>query len=597
MQAPFFGQPTAELVRQRGRMARPHGPQCRSQPILWLTLCLCITGGLGCNQGEAPRSGRTGGSASPAGTQAVGTRSTTSDAHTTLETWDAVYLGDSKIGYCHTVFATVDRNHETLVKVTSTLDTEIVRFKQRTKSSVHVESLESQAGRVLSFQIETIAGAAPILVSGKVDGDTLHLTTTTQGKQAQQSLPWDSAYRGFFAVEQSLADQPMKEGEQRELMMLMPWLTGVEIVHCTLTAAGIEPVTLLGKTEQLRNITQHVKIGQTVIESTCWTDPQGQILKNVSPQFQQKLIRTTKELAQAKDGGSYDLGTDSVVKIAAPLPHPRQLSKAVYEVSLPSANPARLFVTSASQAVESINDTTARITVVALRPTGQPAVGTDTAPGPGDREPNSLIQSDDPTVMKLAHEAAGTVSGTWEKCVALEAWVDRSMANKNFGSAFATAAEVAQSLQGDCTEHAVLLAALCRAESIPARVAVGLVYWPPGQGFAFHMWTEAWVDDHWVGLDATLGEGGIGADHLKISQSNLQGESASTAMLGVLQVINAAENPGAGVRAAVIGERTASETILERAPDRLESAVHQTKISGLRANTLTESQIRQFPSH
>ena len=40
----------------------------------------------------------------------------------------------------------------------------------------------------------------------------------------------------------------------------------------------------------------------------------------------------------------------------------------------------------------------------------------------------------------------------------------------------ATAAEVARSREGDCTEHAVLLAALARARGIPARVAMGLVY-------------------------------------------------------------------------------------------------------------------------
>ena len=92
---------------------------------------------------------------------------------------------------------------------------------------------------------------------------------------------------------------------------------------------------------------------------------------------------------------------------------------------------------------------------------------------------------------------------------------------KNFSQAFATAAEVARSLEGDCTEHAVLLAALCRARKIPARVAFGLVYYPPQKGFAYHMWNEVWIADRWVPLDATLGLGGIGADHIKLGDSNL----------------------------------------------------------------------------
>ena len=70
------------------------------------------------------------------------------------------------------------------------------------------------------------------------------------------------------------------------------------------------------------------------------------------------------------------------------------------------------------------------------------------------------------------------------------------------------------------------------------RVAVGLVYSPRDQGFAFHMWNEAWVDGRWIPLDATLGQGGIGAAHLKIAHSNLQGQGAETAVLSVVQVIN-----------------------------------------------------------
>ena len=78
-----------------------------------------------------------------------------------------------------------------------------------------------------------------------------------------------------------------------------------------------------------------------------------------------------------------------------------------------------------------------------------------------------------------------------------------------------SAADVARSLEGDCTEHSVLLAALCRARKIPARVAIGLVYYQPrgeaSPGYAYHMWTEVWVNQRWTPIDATLGRGGIGA--------------------------------------------------------------------------------------
>jgi hypothetical protein len=96
---------------------------------------------------------------------------------------------------------------------------------------------------------------------------------------------------------------------------------------------------------------------------------------------------------------------------------------------------------------------------------------------------------------------------------------------------------VAETKEGDCTEHAVLLMALCRARKIPARGAMGLVYYPPLQGFAYHMWTEVWMEDRWVPLDATLGNGGIGAAHLKLAHSNLKGSDKYSAFLPVHAVL------------------------------------------------------------
>ena len=127
----------------------------------------------------------------------------------------------------------------------------------------------------------------------------------------------------------------------------------------------------------------------------------------------------------------------------------------------------------------------------------------------------------------------------------LEAYVHREIQAKNFSTSFATAAEVARNRQGDCTEHAVLLTALCRARGIPARIAFGLVYFVDPEratpGFAYHMWTEVYVRQRWVPLDATLGRGGIGAAHLKLSDSHLAGMSPFAAFLPLAQVVNRLE--------------------------------------------------------
>jgi transglutaminase-like putative cysteine protease len=104
----------------------------------------------------------------------------------------------------------------------------------------------------------------------------------------------------------------------------------------------------------------------------------------------------------------------------------------------------------------------------------------------------------------------------------------------------APAGEVARSPRGDCRHYALLTAALCRAQDIPARTAIGLIYverrgQPPAMGF--HMWTEVWADGRWLGLDATLGRGGIGAAHIKVSEHSWHDVRSLTPLLPVLRVL------------------------------------------------------------
>ena len=51
------------------------------------------------------------------------------------------------------------------------------------------------------------------------------------------------------------------------------------------------------------------------------------------------------------------------------------------------------------------------------------------------------------------------------------------------------------------------------------------------------MWNEVYIDGAWIPLDATLGKAGIGAAHLKITDSNLEGVSPNAAFLPVTEVI------------------------------------------------------------
>jgi len=82
-------------------------------------------------------------------------------------------------------------------------------------------------------------------------------------------------------------------------------------------------------------------------------------------------------------------------------------------------------------------------------------------------QPNRFLQSDNKQIIKLARRAIGGTKDAAGAVKKIEAFVGDYIENKSLSVGYASAVEVAASRQGDCTEHAVLVAAMCRAVGIP----------------------------------------------------------------------------------------------------------------------------------
>jgi hypothetical protein len=154
---------------------------------------------------------------------------------------------------------------------------------------------------------------------------------------------------------------------------------------------------------------------------------------------------------------------------------------------------------------------------------------------------SALIDPTDPLIRKLAYSAVKDIGeDPAEKAEAMRSRVYRHITGKGLQTAFASASETAKTRAGDCSEHAVLLAAMCRVEEIPARVAMGLVYVESFAGesdiFGWHMWTQALIDDAWVDLDATLPVR-YHAGHVLTSTSSLADESGNDELASILMLM------------------------------------------------------------
>jgi transglutaminase-like putative cysteine protease len=403
-------------------------------------------------------------------------------------------------------------------------------------------SIERSGGGLVRFETQANLGPATTQSRGQVVGERMRIETSQQGRTITDEIPWRPEWGGFFAVDLSLLADPLEPGESRTLHSLQPLVNQPGEVQ--LKAQELEETELIAGSRMLLRIDARMIVAGEPIPMTLWTDERGETWKTHIATLQQTTYRGDRELALAKSDKVYDLFDNITIRLDKSLSRGHESRRVVYRARLKQGDAAEAFPSGAAQTVRRIDEQTAEITVFAVRPDRPPHPPAETMPPTdADLAPNSLIQNDDPRIVELAAGVAPEETDPWKIAVAMEEFVKGAITEKNFSQAFATAAEVAQAREGDCTEHAVLLAALCRARKIPARCAMGLVYFPgqDGPAFAYHMWTQVWINDRWVPLDGTLGRGGVGGGHLELAQSNLAGAGPYAAFLPVFRVLGQLE--------------------------------------------------------
>jgi transglutaminase-like putative cysteine protease len=247
------------------------------------------------------------------------------------------------------------------------------------------------------------------------------------------------------------------------------------------------------------------------------------------------ITYTVSETEAVKEiaGSELDLALASIIQVKG-LRNPHKQDEVTYRIRLRNANPADYFSEESTQSVQAVDGNTILLTVRRIEPPARAGVARRADPRYLKATP--FLQANDYEVTRLARQASAGISDSSRQAQNMEKTVFEKVRAKNFSSAMASAAEVAKSREGDCTEHAMLLAAMLRAGKLPSRICAGFVYTESLNGFAGHMWTEVWLRDRWYPLDATLGQGGIGPGHLKISDSAVD-ENAPAPIVSFLPML------------------------------------------------------------
>jgi len=468
--------------------------------------------------------------------------------------WFAVGVEGQRVGYVNWAAKEMEQKDKTFSVGVRYLNMTVARFGQAVTQWGEESTVESATGEVLITSMRQGLGKDQALaLTGTVDGKSLKIKGDGAAAGASDT-PWPAGVVGLVREPGLFKELKLKVGESFDYPSYIPTVN--RVVKTTLTYEGEESKVLWAKTPErklLRFVTKPEPIGQVKLPaSTTWVDAETfepLMLETDFPALGGRLVflRTTKEAATAAVTKPVEMFNAQSIRLDKEIPGIHGKGSAVYKVSVPrDDDPKTVFATDSRQQLKNL-DEKARTFELHVNASHGPEKKAEAQPAPGKEftTSNYFINWDNADVKGHATKAVtGLVANAsdWDKAVAVEKWVRANMKAFEFSQAMATADSVAKTLSGDCTEYAMLAAAMCRAVGVPSRTALGVVYAPGRDGkpfLAYHMWYEVYADGQWLPLDATLGLGGVGPGHIKITDHSWHDEKSFAPLLPVLRVLTA----------------------------------------------------------
>lgn len=455
--------------------------------------------------------------------------------------WFTAHLQGQRAGFLHTVLQQVTRDGKQLTRASTELSLTVKRFNDLIEMRMETGDEEAADGKVVAvFMRQYLGRNQQQINTGEVVGKEL-VVRGVGNVPLNKRVPWNDDVVGLARQERLFQEKRVRPGDKFTYLSYEPMITA--IVNTRVAVRDYEDVEVLGDKRRLLRVeisTDPIQ-GVQLPPLVSWLSADLRTVRSeveMPGLGQMVLYRTTAEIAAQKPtaGKGIDIGVSQLISIDKRILRPYDTATATYRIRVAGDNNAATsFARDGRQEISNPRGDTFELTVRARGKSGSASTKVD------DEYLQScyFINSEDAKVREIARQAT-SASDPWRKALDLERWVYGNVSKQNFTEAFATADQVARTREGDCTEHAMLLAALCRAAGVPSRTALGLVYvgtGPRSPAFGFHMWTEVFVEGEWRSLDGTLGKGYVGATHLKIADHSWKDVQSLTPLLSVVRVL------------------------------------------------------------
>jgi hypothetical protein len=494
------------------------------------------------------------GQPAPAAGPAVPPPAAKPDAEMAYDYWFLATVDGQRIGYVQWGAKKAKKGDRELLVGIKYQNFTVSRFGQVVSQWGEESTVETPEGQILVTGLRQGIGKDQALVlSGIVEGNKLKITGDGAAKGASDT-PWPEGVVGCVREPLLFKEKRVKVGESFDYLTYVGVVN--RVVKMSATLDGEESLVLWPKEparKLLRFVSKMEPVGNFRLPpATWWIDAETFEPLKMEMDFPGfggtlRFLRTTKDAATAAVTRPIELFNAQSIRLDREIPGIHNARGTVYKITAAKdEEPGTLFPSDARQEVKNL-DPKAKTLELHVRASRGPVKGATPLPAPGKEftASNYFINWENDGVKAHAAAAIRALPATasdWEKAVAIERWVKVNMKAFEFSQAMATADNVAKTLSGDCTEYAMLAAAMCRAVGVPSRTVLGLVYAPAKDGkpyLAYHMWHEVFADGQWLPLDSTLGMGGVGPGHLKIADHSWHDEKTFAPVLPVLRVLSA----------------------------------------------------------
>ncbi len=448
--------------------------------------------------------------------------------------WFIVSIGDVPCGWLHERVVVAGPRIETSNEMRLTVG----RAGAQAQISVRWQFDESPEGTPISCAVEQSSGAELSQTTYRFGATHITVEERAGGRTNAREMPKPAGeWLTPAQVERTTALARARGSERITYATVDPatGLTRVEIISTRISQASVDGAPTTWKT-------QNSVVPMATIDEI---DSAGRVISSRTPLAIGDMVArrsSEHEAKRAAASGGVDVISRSIVSLARA--EPKLLSGRRASLAVKAADDAVLSLASGGSQLVKPNPAGGLFVDIEV---GRSSLATaQEVADPRYLASTILIDGADPAVRSLALRALASAgltksSPAAERAEATRALVMRFIIHKDLATAFAGASAVVQSRAGDCSEHAILLAALLRAQNIPSRVASGLVYASEFAGkkavFAWHMWTQAQIDGRWIDLDATLDSRAFHPGHLMIATSAQDDAQLDSDFSGLLATI------------------------------------------------------------